>query len=439
MKGPKFYFCNITTDNWSPKITTSCSSIKTQPNCPLSIFDKEIYNITCNNDNCYAKCVKGFYNIGSETMKCDGEMKFWKRKPNCIRICEDLPSPLNAIKRITNVMARKKSKNNLRSGIFVKMEIEMNVSQTIQQLPYHVHLPGTTVKFDCEPLYRLFGSRLRSCLPNGEWSGRETVCIMECGKVINSTFRAKISHGTIVRSNFDYPWRASLQLKLNKTLGYIHFCGGSIINDRYLLTAAHCVYTPYQQNKINLSSIHVAFSNNLKEVSQLNKTEIKRIIVHPDYDPVTYSYDIALIQLERSIYFSTTIRPICLPSSKYEVGPIPLPDEQGYVIGWGATEHNFVTMKLRQLKIPIVSQLECLRNWENKSELIPENAFCAGSPKEMKDTCMGDSGSPLMQFRKNENGQSSWQVVGIASSGVDIECGKSTNYGFYTSIFSKDR
>ncbi|KAI3382852.1 hypothetical protein SNEBB_007572 [Seison nebaliae] len=110
------------------------------------------------------------------------------------------------------------------------MEIEMNVSQTIPQLPYHVHLPGTTVKFDCEPYYSVLAYDLVYQAVNGV------------------------------------------------TLRYIHFGDGSIINNRYLLTVAHCVYTgePYQQNKINLSSIHVAFSTNLKEVSQLNKTEIDK-------------------------------------------------------------------------------------------------------------------------------------------------------------------
>lgn len=115
----------------------------------------------------------------------------------------------------------------------------------------------------------------------------------------------RIVGGTQVRSN-KYPWTAQLV----KGRHYPRlFCGGSLINDRYVLTAAHCVHGNKDQITIRLLQL---------DRSSRDPGIVRKVVhttVHPQYNPTTIVNDVALLRLESPVPLGADMRPVCLPDT----------------------------------------------------------------------------------------------------------------------------
>ncbi|XP_055551220.1 serine protease grass-like, partial [Wyeomyia smithii] len=143
---------------------------------------------------------------------------------------------------------------------------------------------------------------------------------------------------------FDYPWMALLRYNKNGEL--VDLCGGSLISNRYVLTAAHC-----WKNSSSLKIDHVRLGEHTRnqekdciDCDEGEETEcaepvedyqIESSITHPKYNRREFSNDIALIRLARIVEFKDHIRPICLPTSP-ELRSKQL--DKYIVTGWGLTE-----------------------------------------------------------------------------------------------------
>jgi secreted trypsin-like serine protease len=213
-----------------------------------------------------------------------------------------------------------------------------------------------------------------------------------------------------------YPWQVSIQFS-----GY-HTCGGSIINDRWILTAAHCIWEQEQPVYANQFSIVAGSSNQEQYSTYENYYSVDYVIPHQQYIKNTRN-DIALIKVSSPIDLTgSSKKTICLPDRD--------DDFTGQVCvatGWGQMqfgEDEPSATLLREVDLPVVSHALCTHYIGE----VDSNNICAGPRVGGKDTCQGDSGGPLTC----KSSQGVWKQAGIVSYGPG--CALPNAFGVYTEV-----
>uniref|UniRef100_A0A3Q3W1E2 Coagulation factor IX n=1 Tax=Mola mola TaxID=94237 RepID=A0A3Q3W1E2_MOLML len=222
--------------------------------------------------------------------------------------------------------------------------------------------------------------------------------------------RLRIVGGDVVIPG-EIPWQTALIIRSSGKV----FCGGTILSDRWVITAAHCLLEVQGAFYIRAGKINRDTEQNYEVLEQH---------IHPRYNSSIslYNHDIALIYLKSPIAFSTTVRPICIGPRAFteylvkEYSPAT-------VSGWGRTRFLGVTAEtLQKVQVPFTDQTECKLS---SSSRITPFMFCAGYYDEAKDACQGDSGGP-----HTNSIHATWFLTGIVSWGE--ECAKEGKYGVYT-------
>nr|XP_055062297.1 coagulation factor X isoform X2 [Misgurnus anguillicaudatus] len=209
------------------------------------------------------------------------------------------------------------------------------------------------------------------------------------------------------------PWQALLINENN-----IGFCGGTILNEYFILSAAHCM------NQSLSTRVVVGEFDTLVNEGREAIHNIDKILVHKNYVPETYHNDIALIKLNESIKFTKYIIPACLPQHDF-AERVLMRQEDGMVSGFGRLrEGGLPSTILQKLTVPYVDRAVCI---ESSSFKISLRMFCAGYDQEAKDACQGDSGGPHVTRFKN-----TWFVTGVVSWGEG--CARKGKYGVYTQV-----
>ena len=186
----------------------------------------------------------------------------------------------------------------------------------------------------------------------------------------------------------EYPWQVALIYHPFSTVET--YCGGSLISNHWILSAAHCT-----NGKGDVEDWH----SSLGEHDYESSTETDHIIVdielildHPEYEPMTANFDFTLIKLKNLVDFSIHphIRPICLPSN----------DDNTYsnfvatVTGWGAISSDGPNSNtLLEVDVNVMSNDECKNDFGYKPYEITEQMLCANVEGGGKDACQGDSGT----------------------------------------------
>ncbi|XP_072175915.1 uncharacterized protein [Diadema setosum] len=218
------------------------------------------------------------------------------------------------------------------------------------------------------------------------------------------------------------PWMAQLWNVRGGTL----FCSGSIINEYWILTAAHCVPTPNTMPH-DLRIVVGDYDTTMPETHE-RVYDVAEIINHDDFSTVDNDNDVALIRVSEAIRFSDYIRPICVPTTKLARTMLTT-GRYGTVSGWGrdsGPSENRPTRYLKQVFLPVVRRKTCRRATEYG---FTSNMFCAGyKAANQGDACAGDSGGPFVVQHTNNR----WYVLGIVSwgDGCDLE----NKYGYYTKL-----
>ncbi|NXF91541.1 FA9 factor, partial [Eubucco bourcierii] len=212
----------------------------------------------------------------------------------------------------------------------------------------------------------------------------------------------------------EVPW----QVHLVNSHG-VGFCGASIINEKWLVTAAHCF-------KPGGDVIAVAGEYNTNEEDNTEQwRKVVKILPHPTYNATINKHhnDIALLELDRPLRFNSYVTPICLGNREFTNAL--LRHGMGTVSGWGSTLFRGRPATVLQiLKVPYVDRPTCLKS---TSTTILQNMFCAGFSAGGSDTCGGDSGGPY-----TTEIEGTWFLTGITSWGE--ECAKPGKYGIYTRV-----
>lgn len=168
------------------------------------------------------------------------------------------------------------------------------------------------------------------------------------------------------------------------------FCGGSIIGNEWILTAAHCTATA-KSVTINYGSIKNSEAQFTHEVQSDN------IINHPDYDDTNLENDIALIRTPH-VDYSDKVQQVALADRDNEYA-----DAWAIASGWGVTDDNSFPEILQYVELQILPQDKCFEGISHESS----NILCV-STDDGKSTGGGDSGGPLVT--KDEH-----KLVGISS------------------------
>lgn len=232
---------------------------------------------------------------------------------------------------------------------------------------------------------------------------------------------ATVSNGSIIRSRGielegritggenttigDYPYTVSIRI------ANYHYCGGSIISNRVIVTAAHCVYPTIPAN---LHSVQYATSviGGTKNVIPAERT-----LRNENYNTTNYNNDVGLLFLTSEIVFNAGANLISLASQA------PARGVSAVITGWGfLSETGPLASRLQKAIVQIIDRSDCQQMYKGINK-ITLSMICAGVENGGIDACKWDSGGPLAV---------SGQLVGIISNGY--RCGDPNYPGVYTNV-----
>jgi len=223
----------------------------------------------------------------------------------------------------------------------------------------------------------------------------------------------RVVHGSPA-VQFQFPWHVSLRITVTNS-AHQSFCGGSLISDQFILTAASCLRN-VQSIQCDLGSI--LFSDPLISIHST------QFLTHPQHNANFNTNDVAIIRLPQPVPFSTNIRSINLPTQS--MAGDTFVDREVYVAGFGVTtpNGNIMSENLNFAHKQAISNADCLRDFAG--QFIQASTICSiGINSTLQTPCFGDRGGALVSHIAG-----TWTQVGITSLFHPQGCTGNTAAGF---------
>ncbi|XP_028437384.1 serine protease hepsin isoform X3 [Perca flavescens] len=267
-----------------------------------------------------------------------------------------------------------------------------------------------------------YGKKIKDSLFPCDCESREVLTLLcqDCGR---RSFAADRIVGGVDARQGSWPWQVRLEYD------GVHQCGGTIISNRWIVSAAHCFRERYRfvnRWRVQLGSIYSKPVN-------ANVAEVNTIVYHSSYLPFVdasiddNSRDIAVLALTHPLTFNEYIQPICLPA----YGQRLIDGQMGIVTGWGNVDYYGIQADiLQEAHVPIISDTVC-NSPDYYDNQITTSMFCAGYEKGGTDACQGDSGGPFVAedcLSKTRR----YRLLGVVSWGIG--CAMAKKPGVYTRV-----
>jgi trypsin len=220
------------------------------------------------------------------------------------------------------------------------------------------------------------------------------------------------------------------------------FCGGVIVNDTQVVTAAHCVFDVFRAGQVSdPADVEVLVgTDNLTNMTGAEDVVASAISFDPNYDPSTNVHDVAIVTLSTPLTPSSTIAPITiLDAATFDSLTASTPF---VVSGWGDMSQEPADGSgvpsfgntLQAAGVPLVDNTTCSTEYGAQGVPVDTNLlFCAGDgtdPNTIADSCQGDSGGPIVYDTDSPN--KAYKLVGLVDSGIG--CAVQGFPGIYTSV-----
>lgn len=256
----------------------------------------------------------------------------------------------------------------------------------------------------------------------------------DCGRATPKEQPGLAIGGTNAKQG-ELPWHAGIYDKLSQP--YMQVCGGSIISNKLIISAAHCFWQnrsplPESQFSVAVGKLYRPWDD---PVDDAQKSDVKKIHIPPRFRGLDSNFqdDIAVVVVSHAFEYRSFVRPVCLSFDtifeKQQLQPI----NKGKVSGWGLISANGkAAPTLQVVELPYVDINTCLDNSPSVFvQYITSDKICAGTRQPNTALCHGDSGGGLV-FPATEGYIERYYLRGIVSIAPADEGSNACNTAVYT-------
>ncbi|XP_058124254.1 transmembrane protease serine 9-like, partial [Anopheles ziemanni] len=208
----------------------------------------------------------------------------------------------------------------------------------------------------------------------------------------------------------EFPWHVAIFHQ--EYSSPVYACGGSLVSDRFVITAAHCVVNANNGYPLSKDKFFLQLGYHELGVAEEGCTQdlgVKKVHLHPQFRSGTHRHDLAMLEIEQPVRFNDRVLPICLDTGDQDPKSL-FYRNIGKVPGWGYTEFDEISSWLHMTEVPIVTMTQCIsHNPVGFAHTIHDGMFCGGYANGT-NVCNGDSGGGLVTYRNKR-----WELQGIVS------------------------